>query len=304
MKTISQNPKPPQPIIPNVDHSNWRILIKKLLYSINKSFLFLMLVLGSILMALPFVWMVMTSLKTKPEIYRFPPTLFPDNFLNFANYAQVFLRQPFGHFIVNSLIVGCTTTVASLIFSSLAGFAFAKYQFPGKEFIFFAFILAVLMVPFEITVIPLYLMYSRVHLNNTLLGVAGPSLISALGIFIMRQFIQNIPDDYLDAARIDGLSEFGIFMRIVLPLSGPAVATLGTVKFIWTWNDFLWPLIIAETDTAKVVTLGVANYIGMWFTDFEVVTAATTLSVIPTLIIFILLQNMVVRGMTMTGLKG
>jgi multiple sugar transport system permease protein len=120
----------------------------------------------------------------------------------------------------------------------------------------------------------------------------------------MRQFMQSVPNDYLDAARIDGVSELGLFFRIVLPLSGPALATLGTVKFIWAWNDFLWPLIIAETEASKVVTLGVASYVGMWWTDYEVVTAAATISVIPTLILFILLQRMVVRGMTMTGLKG
>jgi multiple sugar transport system permease protein len=252
---------------------------------------------------LPFVWMAMTSLKAKTEIYIYPPRLFPNNFLNFANYVQVFLRQPFGHFIINSLVIATGTTLASLFFSSLAGFAFAKYKFPFKEAIFFGFILSVLMVPFEVTVIPLYLMYSKAHLNNTLLGVAGPSLISAFGIFIMRQFMQGVPDDYIDAARIDGLSEFGIFWKIVLPLCSPALATLGTVKFIWTWNDFLWPLIIAETDVAKTVTLGVANYVGMWHLDFDVVTAATTLSIIPTLLIFVLLQNLVVKGMTLTGLK-
>jgi multiple sugar transport system permease protein len=132
----------------------------------------------------------------------------------------------------------------------------------------------------------------------------GPSLISAFGIFIMRQFMTSIPDDYIDAARVDGLSEFGIFLRIVLPLSGPALATLGTVKFIWTWNEFLWPLIMVESDAVKTVTLGVATYVGMWFTDYEIVTAAATLSVIPILILFVVLQNSIVKGMTMTGLKG
>jgi multiple sugar transport system permease protein len=255
-------------------------------------------------MALPFVWMVLTSFKEGHEIYRFPITFLPDSIFNISNYQEVFARQPFGRFMINSVVISASATVTSLIFSSLAGYAFAKYQFPGKEIIFFGLILSVLMIPFEVIVIPLYLMYSRAHLNNTLLGVMGPSLISAFGVFVMRQFMQSVPDDYIDAARIDGMSEFGIFVRIVLPLSGPALATLGTVKFIWTWNEFLWPLIMVESDSVKTVTLGVASYVGMWFTDYEVVTAATTLSVIPTLIIFILLQNMVVRGMTMTGLKG
>jgi multiple sugar transport system permease protein len=228
----------------------------------------LLLTVGGLLMALPFVWMGLTSLKTSKEIYRFPPTLIPDNIFNFSNYVEVFQRQPFGLFILNSLIVAVGCTLASLLISSLAGYAFAKFQFPGKEVIFFIFIMSVLIVPFEVVVIPLYLMYSKIHLNNTLLGVMGPSLVSAFGIFIMRQFMQSIPDDYIDAARIDGLSEFGVFMRIVLPLSGPALATLGTVKFIWSWNDFLWPLIIAESDKAKVVTTG-WQLRRMWHTDYR-----------------------------------
>lgn len=262
------------------------------------------LAVGAVLMALPFVWMVLTTFKHSFEIYRVPITLLPDSFLNFDSYREIFARQPFHRFMLNSAIVSSGTTLASLLFSSMAGFAFAKYQFPGREVIFFVFILSVLMIPFEVVVIPLYLMYSKAALNNTLLGIMGPSLISAFGIFIMRQFMQSIPDDYIDAARVDGLSEFGIFLRIVLPLSGPALATLGTVKFIWTWNEFLWPLIMVESDSVKTVTLGVATYVGMWFTDYEIVTAAATLSVIPILILFILLQNSIVKGMTMTGLKG
>ena len=280
------------------------IQLNKGVEKLTKFILILLMTAGGLVMVLPFVWMVLTSLKTKEEIYRFPPTLIPDNIFNLANYVKVFQLQPFGQFILNSLIVSAGATLVSLLVSSLAGYAFAKYKFPGKEVIFFLFIMSVLIIPFEVVVIPLYLMYSRVHLNNTLLGVMGPSLVSAFGIFIMRQFMQSVPDDYIDAARIDGLSEFGIFLRIVLPLSGPALATLGTIKFIWTWNDFLWPLIIAETNQAKVVTLGVANYVGMWWTSYEVVTAAATISVIPTIILFIVLQRLVVRGVTMSGLKG
>lgn len=282
----------------------WRDRLSRWLERIVRVLLFVVIALGACLMALPFIWMVLTSLKQGPEIYRFPITFLPDNVFNIANYQEVFARQPFGRFILNSVIVSFSVTLTSLIFSSLAGYAFAKFDFPGKEIIFFGFILSVLMIPFEVVVIPLYLMYSRAHLHNTILGVMGPSLISAFGVFIMRQFMQSVPDDYIDAARIDGLSELGIFARIVLPLSGPALATLGTVKFIWTWNEFLWPLIMAESETVKTVTVGVANFVGTWYTQYELVTAATTLSVIPTLVIFFLLQNMVVRGMTMTGLKG
>ena len=264
----------------------------------------IILVLGACFMALPFVWMVLTSFKHSAEIYRVPITWLPDNIFNLDSYRQVFARQHFLNYMLNSMIVAVGTVLASAVFSSMAGYAFAKYRFPGKEIIFFGLVLSVLMIPFEVVVIPLYLMYSQVHLNNTLLGIMGPDLISAFGVFLMRQFMQSVPDDYIDAARVDGMSELGIFARIVFPLSGPAIATLATVKFIWTWNEFLWPLIMTGSDAVKTVTLGVATYVGMWFADYPLVTAAATLSVIPIVILFILFQSTIVKGMTMTGLKG
>jgi ABC-type glycerol-3-phosphate transport system permease component len=262
------------------------------------------IVVGAVAMALPFVWMVLTSFKHDYEVLRIPITWLPDEAFYFENYKEVFTRQPFGRFFVNSFIVTGAATISSLFFSSLGGYAFAKFQFPGKEVIFFAFVLAVLMVPFEVVVVPLYLLFNSVGLTNTYLGLAGPNLLSAFGVFIMRQFMQSIPNDYIDAARVDGQSEFGIFLRIVLPLSVPALATVGTVKFIWTWNDFLWPLVIVQTDAMKTVILGLANYTGMWYTSYVTVTAASFLSIIPMIIIFVIFQEFVIRGVTMTGLKG
>ncbi len=261
------------------------------------------IIVGAIIMAFPFVWMVLTSLKHSDEIYRLPMTLLPDSFTNFQNYVTVFARQPFLRFFLNSLIISLSCTGFSLLFSSLSGYAFAKFDFPGKEVLFFVFILAALMIPFEIILIPLYLLFNRLGLVNTYIGIAGPSLLSAIGVFIMRQFIVSIPNDYLDAARIDGYSELGIFFRIIIPMSLPALATLGTIKFIWSWNDFLWPLVMVTSEHMRTVMLGLATYTGMWHTDFTVVTAASFLSVIPLLIIYLFLQNFVIEGMTMTGLK-
>ena len=277
-----------------------RISIKRLGQYVLITFIFT----GAIIMAFPFIWMVLTSLKYSDEIYRLPMTILPDDFLNSENYYIVFERQPFLRFFLNSFIVAVGSTVISLFFSSLAGYAFAKFEFPGKEVLFFAFILAVLMIPFEVIVIPLYLLFNRLGLVDTYLGIMGPGMISAFGIFIMRQFIVSIPNDYLDAARIDGHSEFQIFLRIIIPLSGPALATLGTIKFIWTWNEFLWPLVMVNSENIRTVTLGLSTYTGLWHTDYNVVTAAAFLSVIPMLIIYLFLQNFVIEGMTMTGLKG
>ncbi|MCL4393662.1 MAG: carbohydrate ABC transporter permease [Chloroflexi bacterium] len=283
---------------------DWRDRLSRWSDRTARFIVLMVVVLGALFMALPFIWMLLTSFKHSYEIYRVPITWLPDNIFNLDSYATVFARQPFFRYIFNSFVVSAGTVLASVVFSSMAGYAFAKYRFPGKDIIFFGVVLSVLMIPFEVVVIPLYLMYSQVHLNNTLLGIMGPDLISAFGVFLMRQFMQSVPDDYIDAARVDGMSELGIFVRIVLPLSGPALATLATVKFIWTWNEFLWPLVMTGNDAVKTVTLGVATYVGMWFTDFPVVTAAATLSVIPMVILFVLFQSTIVKGMTMTGLKG
>ena len=210
--------------------------------------LIVLIVVGAITMAFPFIWMVLTSLKHSDEIYRLPMTILPDNFFNPENYRIVFERQPFLRFFLNSFIVAAGSTLTSLLLSSLAGYAFAKFEFPGKEALFFVFILAVLMIPFEVIVIPLYLLFNRLGLVDTYLGIMGPSLLSAFGVFIMRQFIVSIPNDYIDAARIDGHSELQIFFRIILPMSGPALATLGTIKFIWSWNEFLWPLVMVTSE--------------------------------------------------------
>jgi ABC-type glycerol-3-phosphate transport system permease component len=262
-----------------------------------------LIIFGAIIMAFPFIWMVLTSLKHSDEIYRLPMTILPDNFLNLDNYRIVFERQPFLRFFLNSFIVAAGSTLASLFLSSLAGYVFAKFEFPGKEVLFFVFILAVLMIPFEVIVIPLYLLFNRLGLVNTYLGIMGPSLLSAFGVFIMRQFIVSIPNDYIDAARIDGHSELQIFFRIILPMSAPALATLGTIKFIWSWNEFLWPLVMVTSEEMRTVTLGLSTYTGLWHTEYSVVTAAAFLSVIPMLVIYLFLQNFVIEGMTMTGLK-
>lgn len=194
--------------------------------------------------------------------------------------------------------------IVSLFFCSLAGYAFAKFDFWGKEIIFFIFVLSILMVPFEIIVVPLYRIFSSIGLTNTYLGLMGPNFISAFGIFIMRQFIDTIPNNYIDAARVDGISEFNIFLKIILPLSKPALATLGVIKFLWTWNDFLWPLVIVTGEKMKTVTVGLSYFSGVWHIKYTVICAGSVLSIIPVLIMFIFFQRHVVKGLTMTGIKG
>jgi ABC-type glycerol-3-phosphate transport system permease component len=258
---------------------------------------------GALSVFFPFFWMVVTSLKTVPEIQRVPLQIAPDHWTNLANYREVFQRQPFGRFLLNSALVASVSAVSSLVVSSLAGYGFAKFRFPGREVFFFA-IVGILMVPFQSVVVPLYLWVNTFNLLDTYLGILAPDLVSVFGVFLMRQAIEVVPSDYIDAARIDGSSELGIFWRVILPSVTPALATLLIVKFMWTWNELFWPLVVINSPTMKVVTLGLVSFTNMYFIEYNLVTAAAVLSVLPILAIFLVCQRWVVRAVVMSGLKG
>ena len=230
--------------------------------------------IGALLVIIPFVGMVLTSLKTPAEIQRIPLKLWPENWLNFENYRTLFQRQPFHLYVLNTIIVSGVSTVTSVIFSSLAGYGFAKFQFPLKEFWFFT-ILALLMIPFQAIVIPLYQWVVKFGLINTYVGLMLPQFVSAFGVFLMREAAEGIPDDYIDSARIDGSSELGIFFRIILPSIKPSLAALVIIKFLWTWNEFFWPLVSTNRDAMKVITLGLAAFNNQYFIEYHLVTAAT-----------------------------
>jgi ABC-type glycerol-3-phosphate transport system permease component len=258
---------------------------------------------GALCVFFPLFWMVVTSLKTVPEIQRVPLQITPDHWTNLANYREVFQRQPFGRFLLNSALVASVSAVSSLVVSSLAGYGFAKFRFPGREVFFFA-IVGILMVPFQSVVVPLYLWVNAFNLLDTYLGILAPDLVSVFGVFLMRQAIEVVPSDYIDAARIDGSSELGIFWRVILPSVTPALATLLIVKFMWTWNELFWPLVVVNSPTMKVVTLGLVSFTNMYFIEYNLVTAAAVLSVLPILTIFLVCQRWVVRAVVMSGLKG
>jgi len=261
-----------------------------------------LVILGAIVMFLPFLCMVLTTLKEPLEIYQLPMRWLPDNIFYFKNYVAVLVERPFTRYILNSFIVAGGCTGVSLFISSLAGYTFAKFEFPAKEKIFFI-ILGAYMIPFEVLLIPLYLMFNSLGLINTYIGLMGPGLISAFGVFLMRQFIETIPNDYIDAARLDGLSEFGIYLKIILPLAKPALATLGIIKFLWSWTEFLWPLVVVRDVSMKTITLGLSDFASRWYTEYTTSNTACFISIIPMLIVFIIFQKYLIKGMTMTGLK-
>jgi multiple sugar transport system permease protein len=258
---------------------------------------------GAVCVFFPFVWMALTSLKTVPEIQRVPLQITPDRWTNLDNFREVFQRQPFARFLLNSALVASVSALSSVVVSAAAGYGFAKFRFPGHGLFFFA-IIGILMVPFQSVVVPLYLWVSRLNLLDTYLGILAPDLVSVFGVFLMRQSIEVVPTDYVDAARIDGAGEFGIFWRIILPSVTPALATLVIVKFMWTWNELFWPLVVINSPSMRVVTLGLLSFTNMYFIEYNLVTAAAVVSILPILIVFLVCQKWVVRGVVMSGLKG
>lgn len=257
---------------------------------------------GAVAMALPFIWMLSTSFKPEAEVFRFPPRFIPES-ITIANYVSLFSRLNFTRYFVNTSLVAISITAMGLFINSLAGYAFAKIRFMGRDRLFVA-ILATMMVPGSVTVIPAFLLIKSLGMVNTYAGLILPGLASAFGIFLMRQFISTIPDELIEAAQIDGASEFWIFAHIILPLAKPALATLGLFTFMGSWNNFFWPLIIATDERMYTLPVAIAVLSGQHGGEFALQMAGATVVVMPILAIFLLLQRYYVSGIALTGMKG
>jgi multiple sugar transport system permease protein len=277
-------------------------VIMKKRFTIGKLVVHVLLLLGGITMVVPFLWMMSTAFKPKPEIEAYPPHFIP-KVPTVANFIEAFSKAPFAVFFMNTVFVSFAVTTFVLFFCSLAGYVFAKLKFPGKN-IAFLLVLGKIMVPFQLTVIPLYLIISRIGLGNSLGALILPLVVSAFGIFMMRQFIIDIPDDLMDAAFIDGCTAFGIYWRIILPSVVPALATLAIFIFIDTWGQFLWPLIVIKSVNKMTLQIGLALFKNEYYTDHGPLMAGTLISVLPLLIVFSILQRRVIESITLTGLKG
>jgi multiple sugar transport system permease protein len=268
----------------------------------GRAVLYFLLVVAVGLLFIPIFWTFTTSFKTPPEINIVPPTVFPDSFLNFSNYTKVFERLHFGRLLVNTFAMCAVVLAASLVFASMTGYGFAKFKFPGKEIAFFT-IVGVLMVPFQSVAVPLFRWMDRLRLVDTFLGLVLPLMISAFGVLLMREAASTIPNDYIEAARIDGCSELRIFGQIVMPMMKPTIAALAIIKFMWTWNEFFWPLLIIMTPTKAVVTLGLSYLTNMYFREYHLITAAAILSLLPLFLLFAILRQWMVEALTGSGLK-
>lgn len=262
----------------------------------------LMLALGAVTMLLPFIWMLSTSFKPPEEVITWPPQFIPRN-PTFANYKEAFSAVPLMRFFLNSMIISTVSTASIILTSSISGFVFAKYKFPGRNLIFMV-ILATSMVPFQSYMIPFYLMVSRLGWISTYQGLVLPLLVMAFGIFFMRQNIVSIPDELMDAARIDGCSEFRIYWQIILPLSKSAMAALAIFAFKNAWADFIWPLLITNDINLYTMELGLGMFQHRFTVDYGAITAASLVSILPIITFFIIFRRQIIEGVTLTGIKG
>lgn len=261
----------------------------------------IILSLGAAVMIFPFLWMISTSLKSMGEVFIFPPKMFGEN-IHWENYLRVSDRFPFGLFFWNSMKITVIVVIGQLITSSMAGYVFARLKFRYRDLLFGLY-LATMMVPGQVTMIPNFILMRHYGFVDTHAALILPGLVSAFGTFLMRQFFLTIPTALEDAAKIDGCTPFGIYWRIFIPLSKPALATLGVFIFMGTWNDFLGPLVFINSLEKMTLPLGLASMQGMYSTDWPVLMAGTVLSLLPVIIIFLLAQDFFIRGVTLSGLK-
>lgn len=264
--------------------------------------IYVVLILGTILTFGPFYWMVISSFKPQGEIFTATLQLVPSQ-PTLEHYRSLVARTGFIRWTFNSIVFALGTTALSLIFSSLAGFAFAKYEFRGKR-VLFAIVLASVSIPQFVTIIPVYGLMVKLGLTNTYWGLILPFSVNALVIFLMRQYIMGIPSELLDAARIDGSSEFGIFHRVIVPVIRPAMGAAGIFVFLNTWNQYLWPLIMVQSNDMMVAPVGLATLSTLYVIEYGQIMAGATLSTLPILALFVLLQKQFVAGLTSGALKG
>ena len=270
---------------------------------LGRSGVYLVLTAGLVVTLLPFAYVLLTSLKPNGEIMRVPPTFLPETW-TLANFRTIFSdpRVPLARFYANSLFVAAARVAITLFTSSFAGYIFAKYRFGGRD-LAFIFILAQIMIPFQVVMVPAYLILVQLRLVDTLWGLIVPSMVDAFGIFLMRQFIESIPNELMDAARIDGASEFGIYWRIILPQLGTPLASLGIFTFMATWNDYLWPLIVITTHERRTLPLLLTWYNSEHGSSPGLSMAASVLVLLPVLVVYIFCQRWIVTSVTQTGFK-
>jgi len=259
-----------------------------------------LLVMTFVILA-PVLWFVLSSFKDATELGARPPKIFPTEWA-FSNYTEAFQMYNYTRYFTNSVIVTSVATILTLIINSMAAYAFAKYNFRGRDGLF-VMTLAMIMIPLQVILIPIYLVVSSLGLVNTYWGMIIPAAATPTGVFIIRQYMLTIPDELIEAARIDGAGEFRIFARIVLPLCRPALAVVAIFSILWRWNDFLWPLLIAQKEELYTLPVALALLNGQLVVPYNIVLAMSVMSIIPVLFMFVFMQRQIVQGIAQTGIK-
>ncbi|HAB59547.1 MAG TPA: sugar ABC transporter ATP-binding protein [Lachnospiraceae bacterium] len=269
---------------------------------LNKILLYVVLITITVVMLVPFLWMVSASLKFDKDVFTVPIKWIPEN-PKWDNYKVIWTKIPLMKFVLNTSKITLIVTVLQLLTSSFAAYAFAKLRFKSKNALFLGYI-ATIAVPWQVYMVPQFIMMRSIGLNDTHLAIICLQAFSAFGVFMMRQFYQGVPDSLCEAARIDGMSEYKIYTKIMLPLSKPALSTLTIFTFVATWNDFLGPSIYLTTESKKTLQIGLRMFIGQYSSEYGLIMAASVISLIPVLIVFLCLQKYFVEGVAATGIKG
>lgn len=281
-----------------MNESRLQVMSKQL----GKTLLYILLMVSGAVMIVPFAWMLSTSLKGGGAVLTMPPQWIP-NPATLDNFRQIFALYPIGKMFFNSLLVAVLVTLGQLVTCSMAAYAFARLKFRGQNVVFLLY-LATLMVPFQVTITPLFIMMRIFGWINTYQGLILPGVFSAFGTFLLRQAFMTIPTEYEEAAYMDGASPLTIFLKIILPLSRPALATLSVFSFMGSWNSFMWPLFIVREETLMTLPVGLATLQGRWITEWNLVMAGSVITVLPMLLLYLFAQKYLVQGYVMSGLKG
>lgn len=261
-----------------------------------------LLIIGSLFMLLPFLWMISTSLKEAREVFTFPPQWLPSS-PNWSNYARALTSMPFGRFYLNSFIVATSTTIITLATSSLAAFAFARLRFKGRDTLFLVY-LATLMIPFTVLLIPNFVLVRYLGWYDSYQALIFPPAFSAFATFLLRQYFRGIPVELDDAARIDGASSLRIWWQIIMPNSAPALAALAIFIFLGNWNEFLWPLVVTNSENMRTIPVGLNSFQGQFSVRWELLMAAAVVAMLPVLVVYMLAQKWFIKGITITGMGG
>jgi len=270
--------------------------------TIVRVILYLLLVVVSIFTLLPLVWMLSASLKLESEVFTIPIRWIPEVF-HWENYAKIWQKIPLALFTFNSAKLTFIITLIQILTCSFAAYGFSKCKFKGRDTLFFCYVTTI-AIPWQVYMLPQYIMMQKVHLTDTHLGYVFMQAFTAFGVFLLRQFFMSIPNDLLEAARIDGLSEYGTYFRIVLPLAKPSLATLTIFSFVTIWNDYMGPMIYFDSTANKTIPLGIRMFIGQYSAEYQLIMAASVLSLVPIFILYLFCQKYFVQGIATSGMKG